>query len=327
VLLLGAGLLMRTFVNIQRVDPGFEPRGVLTMRLTLPRERYPGEAANTFFDSLVERLSADSRVRAVSAASQFPPLSMLDTQFALERPMADSPGIPIALSTVVTPTHFEALRAPMHSGRTFSVADNLTAPLVAIVNQTFVSRFMGGVDPIGQRIMIGSPQRPRPWTTIVGVVADFRNRSMTQATRPEIYTPMRQQTAWSQLFVLVRGDGEAAALLPTVRDVIRTLDPEQPIYNVVTLQEAVAQSSFQQRLATLLLSLFAGVALVLAAVGIFGVLSYMVSARTSEIGVRLAVGAEPRHVKWMVVGHVLRLTVSGLLIGTAVLLAAGKAIE
>ena len=327
VLLLGAGLLMRTFVNIQRVEPGFEPRGVLTMRLTLPRERYPDEAANAFFDSLVERLRADSRVRGVSAASQFPPFSMLDTQFTLERPGSETAGIPTALITVVTPTHFETLRSPMHAGRLFTAADNLAALPVAIVNQTFVNRFMGGSAPIGQRMMIGSPQRPRPWTTIVGVVTDFRNRSMTQSTRPEIYTPMRQQTAWNQLFVLVRGDGEASALLPTVRDAIRTLDPEQPFYNVVTLEEAVAQSSFQQRLAALLLSVFAGVALVLAAVGIFGVLSYMVSTRTQEIGVRLAVGAAPRQVMWMVLRHVLRLTVSGVLIGTAVLLAAGKAIE
>jgi len=328
VLLLGAGLLMRSFVNIQRVDAGFDPNGVLTFRLTLPRERYEGESGNAFFDSLVQRLGADARVRSVSAASQFPPASLLDTQFTLERRAPDAPGsIPTAITTVVTPSHFETLRVPMHAGRTFTAADNLPAPPVAIVNQTFVNRFMGGVDPIGQRMTIGDSQQARPWTTIVGVVADFRNRGMTQSVRPEIYTPMRQQTAWNQLFVLVRGEGDATALLPSVRETVRALDPEQPIYNVMPLEEAVAQSTFQQRLAALLLALFAGVAVVLTSVGIFGVLSYMVSARTAEIGVRLAVGAEPRHVTWMVVSHVLKLTVSGLAIGAAVVLAAGRVLE
>ena len=325
VLLIGAGLLMRTFSNIQNVDAGFDARGVLTMRMTLPRERYRGEEPNAFFDRLIERLSALPNVRAVSAASQFPPNATFQTEFTLDRPPVETAGISTAIITVATPGHFEALRVPMRSGRTFSAMDNLTAPPVAIVNQAFVDRHLAGRDPIGQRLALGDPQRERAWTTIVGVVADFRQGGSAQPVRPSIFMPMRQQTAWNQLFVLVRGDGEPASLLPSVREAVRSLDPEQPIYAVQTLQDAVAQSSFQQRIAAMLLSAFAAVALVLAAVGIFGVLSYTVSARTQEIGIRLAVGAEPRDVRWLIVGQVLRMVVIGLVIGTGVLLAAGRA--
>ena len=207
VLLMGAGLFMRTFVNIQRVDVGFEPRDVLTMRLTLPRERYPGDAAGAFFDNLVQRLGSLPYVRSVAAASQFPPMGVFDTQFSLDQATGSATGIPSALITVATPSYFETLRVPLRSGRTFSAGDTLTSPLVAIVNQSFVDRYLPGKDPLGQRIAIGSPQRPRPWTTIVGVAADYRNSGATSQVRPEIFTPVRQQTAWNQLYVLTRGDG------------------------------------------------------------------------------------------------------------------------
>ena len=327
VLLLGAGLLMRSFVNIQGVDPGFEPRGVLTMRLTLPRERYPGEAANAFFDRLVERVSTLPGVRAVAAASQYPPMAAFDIQFTLERqPPATSGAIPMALITVATPAIFEALRVPLHSGRTFNATDRLGTPPVVIVNQTFAKRYLPGREPLGERVMLGEQRPDGSWATIVGVIADYRNSGPTRPVRPEIYMPVRQQTAWNQLFVLVRGDLAPGAMLPAVRDAVRSLDPEQPVYNIQSLEEAAAQSSFQQRIATLLLSIFAGVALVMAGVGIFGVMSYSVTARTQEIGVRLAIGAQRLDVIWLVTAHVLRLSAIGLVVGLALLLAGQKAI-
>ncbi len=145
--------------------------------------------------------------------------------------------------------------------------------------------------------------------------------------RPEIYTPVRQQTAWNQLFVLVRTDASPAGLLSSVRQTVSALDPEQPVYMIQTLDEALATSSFQQRLSAVLLSIFAGVALVLAAIGIYGVMSYAVTARTQEMGVRLAVGAQRRDVIWLVLGQVLRLSAIGLSIGLLVLIAAGRALE
>ena len=213
VLLLGAGLFLRTFVNIQRVDPGFDPRGVLTMRLTLPREKYPGDKAGEFFDRLSGTVAAIPGVRAVSAASQFPPMGAFDTEFVLEGRPAGSP-ITTALITVASPSHFEVLRVPLRAGRIFSAADRLDTPKVALVNQAFVNRYLPGQDPIDHRISIGSSDRQRPLVTIVGVVSDFRNNGAAAPPRPEIYVPVRQQTDWNQLFLLIRGDGAAASVLP-----------------------------------------------------------------------------------------------------------------
>jgi putative ABC transport system permease protein len=327
VLLLGAGLLLRSFLHLQRIDPGFDWRNVLTMRLTLPRDKYPGEAAGAFFDRLSEQIATLPGVRTVAAASQFPPLSMLDSQFALERGQTATGTLPTALITVVTPSFFDTLHVPLRAGRLLSRDDRLDAPPIAVVNQAFANRYLAGVDAVGQRIKVGSSNRPLPWITIVGVVADVRNNGMTQPVRPEIYTPVRQQTAWNQLFVLVRTDVAPATLLPTIRQTVSSLDAEQPVYLVQTMEAALASSSFQQRISAMLLSIFAAVALTLAAVGVYGVMSYAVAARTQEMGVRLAIGARPRDVVWLVLAQVVRLSLAGLVIGVLILIAAGGALE
>ena len=327
VLLLGAGVLLRSFLNIQAVDRGFDSQSVLTMRLTLPRERYPDDAAGAFFDRLSERLAALPGVRAVSAASQFPPSATLSTQFKLERGQADGQTMPTALITTATPSYFETLRVPLRAGRIMSPTDRLDTPPIAMINQTFAARYLAGTDPVGQRLALGSPDRQRPWTTIVGVVADYRNSGVTQPVRPEVYIPVRQQTAWNQLFMLIRTDGSPMALLSAARQTVSSLNPEQPVYFIQTLDEALATSSFQQRISAVLLSIFAGVALVLAAIGIYGVMSYTVTARTQEMGVRLAIGAQRRDVIWLILSQVLRLSAIGLAIGIGVVVVAGRALE
>lgn len=326
-LLLGAGLLVRSFDRLQRVDPGFEARGVLTMRLTLPRERYPADAANAFFDALVERISSVPGVSSVSAASQFPPQEPFDTQFAVEGQDAGVTTLPSSLITVATPAYLSTLRVPLRGGRPFAAGDRLDTDPVAIVNESFARRYLPDTDPIGRRISIGPPDARRRWTTIVGVVGDYHNRGLAQPVRPEILIPMRQQVLWNQLFLLVRAEGAPEALLPLIREAVAALDPEQPIYSVQTLEAAMATASFQQRVAAVLLTIFAILALSLAAIGIYGVMSYTISARTQEMGVRLAVGAQRRDVLWLVFRQVLWLSVAGLSIGTGLVLAGGRALQ
>jgi len=294
------------------------------MRLTLPRDRYPGEAAGAFFDRLVERLGALPGVRAVSAASQFPPGSAFDTQFTLEGTADPGATLPTALITVATPTHFDALRVSLRSGRMYSAADRLETPRVVVVNQAFASRYLPGADPVGRRVSLGGSARQSPPATIVGVVSDFRNDGATRPTLPEIYMPVRQQTDWNQLFLLIRADQGAATLIPSVRAAVASLDPEQPVYAVRTLEDVVAGSTFQQTSSAVLLGVFAGMALLLAAIGIYGVMSYTVSARTQEIGVRLALGSPRGAVMWLVLGQVLRLSAIGLAIGLGLLLMLGR---
>jgi putative ABC transport system permease protein len=326
MLLFGATLFVRSLLNIHRLDPGFDAANVLTMRLTLPRDRYPGAAAGAFFERLAERLGSLPGVQAVSASSQFPPMETFSTQVAIEH--APAGNLASTVTTVATPAYFDTLRVPLLSGRMFSNADRLDSPPVAVVNRAFVTRFLAdGGDAVGRRIRLGSADRPSPWLTIVGVVADYRNGGLTQPARPEVVTPVRQQTEWNQLFVLVRSASDAAALLPTVRQAVTALDADQPVYLSQTLAEAMAASVFQQRISTLLLSALSALALVLAAVGVYGVMSYAVAARTQEIGVRLAIGAQRRDVVWLVLRQVLGLTAAGLAIGVAALVAVGGLIE
>ncbi len=323
LLLAGAGLMIRSFDKLQRVDPGFDPTEILTMRITLPQEKYRGAGINDFFERLVERLEETPGVRTVSVASQFPPEGPFSTQFRLDGVEAPGSTLPTALVTAASAEHFATLGVRLVSGRQFTGADREDTPPVVVVNQAFASRYLQGISPVGQRVRTGSADRPSPPAEIVGVVTNTRNRGMREPTAPEIFVPLRQQLN-NQLFVLVRAEHEAAAMLPAVRQQIAAMDPDQPIYAVLTLEQAVAASTFGPRLSVILFGLFATIALSLAAVGIYGVMSYAVSARTQEIGVRVAIGADRWKVVWLVLGQVVRLTCLGLIVGMAGVLAASR---
>jgi putative ABC transport system permease protein len=297
--------------------------------LTLPREGYgTNEAITSFFERLVEQTKQLPGVAAVAMASQFPPMGAFSGQIEIDGVPATEGTLPTAATTIASRGLFRTLGVPVMAGRTFDERDRPGSPRTVVVNRTFVDRFLRGREAIGTRIRIGPRDRPGPWSEIIGVVADARNQGPSAAVRPEVFTSMEAGLGgWNQLFLLVRADRSPAALLPDVRQAVASIDPQQPVYAIQTLEEALAVTFFQQRIAAGLLVVFAGIALVLAAIGIYGVMSYSVNARTQELGVRLAVGASRAAVMWLVMKEVLMLAAIGLAAGVALLVAAGRGLE
>jgi len=329
LLLLGAGLLMRSFINLQRMDLGFNPENVLTMRLTLPQQKYPsGEAVTAFFEELTRRVQHVPGVTSAAMVSQFPPTGPFSAQVEVEGVAGTGTTLPSANTTVASRDYFKTVAIPLVRGRFFGTEDTPAAPRRAIVNQAFVARHLVDRDPLTSRVRIVGRSGPGSWIEIVGVVGDARNNGAGGMVRPEIFIPMEQgRDSWNQLFLLVRSAGDAAAMVSPVRAAVSTIDPEQPVYAIQTMNDAVAMAAFQQRIAATLLGIFAISALVLAAVGIYGVMSQSVSARTQEIGVRMAVGADSSDVLRLVLMQVGKLAVFGLAIGTGLLLLAGPALQ
>ena len=329
VLLAGGGLFLNSFVRVHAVDPGFESEDVLTMRLTLPREEYQGDAVPAFFRELTARLESIPGIVEAAAGSQYPGVSFSFSEVFFDGTAPDTDAtLPTVLTTVVTAGYFETLGIELRRGRTFDQRDEADTPNVAVINEAAARRYFQGEDPVGRRLKLGGSDAETPWWEIVGVVAATRNLGLDQEPFPEIFALHDQVGADSnQLFLLLRSDGEPMARVPAVREAVLEMDADQPVYAIRTAEETFAQGVAPMRAATLFLSLFAVFALILASVGIYSVVSYSVSDRTKEIGVRVALGADRGRVERLVVAQALVPVAVGAVLGIVASIALGGALE
>ena len=325
ILLTGGGLLVRSFLKLQTVDPGFDTGQMLTMRLTLPPAKYPGSASGIFFAELVDRLEQLPGVRQAAAASQFPPREFSRTQFVVEGMEGGrDERLPSAFLTIASPGYFEAIGVRLRQGRLFTDRDVDGAPEVAVINEAAAQRFFGGDDAVGRRFRVGtSPDATA--IEVIGVVGSTRNRGLDAPADPEIFASLDQLPGrWNQLFLLVRTEGDPRAILPAVRAEVAAMDPEQPIYAIMTVDEVFALVSAPRRIATLLIAGFAGFALLLAVAGIYSVVSYGVNERTQEIGLRMTLGASSQSLRRLIVGQALVPVAVGAGVGLAGAVALGR---
>ena len=321
VLLIGAGLMLRSLVRLTTVDPGFDADGQLTFSVVMMPRKYPDESSML---SLSERLSSQlASLPGVQHAgfTTHLPLSgqNLENGFEVDGYVpANADDNPVAGMRGVSEHYFAALGVRLKAGRVFTTIDRSNSQPVAIVNEAFARRYFGGSNPIGRRLREGGYPN---WRVVVGVISDVKHSGPAAEARPEVSLPYSQLTfgflnAWARgIYVVVRGDTPASALVTPVRGVIQSLDPDMSMNRPRALAEFASEAISQPRFRTILLSAFAVLAIALASVGIFGVLSYFVTQRTREIGIRLALGASSADILRMVVGRGLFVTAAGLAIG------------
>ncbi|HVG17675.1 MAG TPA: ABC transporter permease, partial [Blastocatellia bacterium] len=317
VLLAGAGLMMRSFLRLQQVNPGFNPQNVLTTQVNLPRARYPQpENRIAFFQQLLERVRVQPGVEAVGAISNLPLSgSRWGRSLTVEgRPVLSVGEAPMINHCVITPNYFRAMGIPILTGRDFAEADSQDAPKVTIIDERLAREYWPDESPLGKRIRFGPPENNEPWHTIVGVVGEVRHERLDLATRKTVYIPYPQIPVGSMTLAL-RTATAPENLMGATRSQVSGIDSDQPVTNEMTMAEILSKSVWQPRLYTILFGIFAGVALVLASVGIYGVMSYSVTQRTHEIGIRMALGANRGDVMRLVVGHGMLLALAGVGIG------------
>ncbi|HEY6392787.1 MAG TPA: ABC transporter permease [Bryobacteraceae bacterium] len=314
VLLVGAGLFIRSFIRLQTATPGFDPQNVLSMRISLPPTKYPGRPQMiAFYHEAMAQLRTLPGVESVAISSALPVKGTRRSPMLIEgQPVVPIGEQPMLNIQAISPDYTKVLRVPLVRGREFTEHDGADAPPVVMVNQALVRRYWPNENPIGKRIYLGTtPQAAE----VAGVLGDIKNENLMHETTPEVFVPF-PQLPWPSLNLTIRTTRDPHNSISAVRRQISRIDKDQPVTNVQTLEELLDTASAQPRFTMLLLGIFASTALILAVVGIYGVIAYSVAQRTQELGIRLALGAAKSDILRLVLGHGLLLALSGVALGT-----------
>jgi putative ABC transport system permease protein len=318
-LLIGAGLMIKSFLRLRGVDKGFQSGNVLTMTIRLSHTKYPPGSAQrlAYCQDLLARLQTLPGVRS-AALTTWLPLSGMTGRGVINiegRPRWESGKEPVVEFNTVSADYFRTMGMQIRAGRAFNADDRADAPRAVIINETLARRFFPGEAPLGKRLDSFDPQAP--WAAIVGVIADVKHLGLDEEVRPEIYFPFPQTPVYTDPIIAVGAAIEPIRLAAALRSEVAAVDPDQPVYEVMTMERRLADSMALRRNGALLFGVFAAVALIIAAVGVYGVISYSVSQRTHEIGIRMALGAQARDVRTMILRRGLALICIGIAIGLA----------
>jgi putative ABC transport system permease protein len=331
LLLVGAGLMLRSLWSLQRIPIGFDPANVLTMRVSLPTTSYPSpEQVAGFYERLVDRVRQLPGVR-VAGAARLLPLGSTIGDFGLRvEGYVPTPGTSAKGDwQIVTDGYLEAMGERVIRGRTITAKDTADSQLVMLVNEELARRYFAGRDAVGGRLKIGGGDPNRPWITVVGIVADVRHNGVTEPIKEKFYVPHRQWNAATgfpirSMALVVKTSIDPLTLVGPIRQEIRTLDANLPVSNIQAMSDVVGANFSSPRFTGFLLVTFATIALALSAIGVYGVLAYLVSRRTREIGIRLAIGAGRAQVLRLVLGSGLVLALAGIGLGLVLALVAGR---
>ena len=326
VLVTASGLMLRSFVRLQGTSSGLNPHNLITLELELPDVRYHAAQQQTLFQQqLIQRVASLPGVQYAATVDNLPfSGNAFNSSFTIEgRPTGPTTETPRAYYRVISPDYFPAIGIELHKGNQFTDRDTAEQPGVAIVNETAAQRYWPGVDPLGKRIKRGRPESKNPWLTVIGIVSGSRQLSLKEGSQPEIYVPYLQNPGLT--FTLVaRTASDPRSLTGALRKEVLSADREIPAVNIKLMEELISNSVAKERFYVLLLAVFAVLALILAAVGVYGVMSYSVTLRTRDIGIRMALGARPADIFKHIVGQALLLGLIGLGVGIVLAIASTR---